>query len=99
MFKQCINMPKGAKQVTLPKNENVVVFTATFAYEAENITPVLEIFRTGNRRTTNAEGKEVKKNLLADAKVIASSGLHLHKVKDKTHAAFMNLKFIKNILS
>lgn len=99
MFKQCINMPKGAKQVTLPKNEKVVVFTATFAYEAENITPFSEIFRTGNRRTTNAEGKEVKKNLLTDAKVIVSSGLHLNKVKDKTHAAFMNLSFIKNISS
>lgn len=99
MFKQCINLPKGAKQISLPKKKNVVIFAATFAYEAENITPVLEIFRTGNRRTTNAEGKEVKKNLLADAKVIASSVLHLHKVKDKTHAAFMNLKFIKNILS
>lgn len=74
MFKQCINLPKGARLITLPKNKKVVIFAATFAYEAENITPVLEIFRTGNRRTTNSEGKEVKKSLLADAKVIASSG-------------------------
>jgi alpha-mannosidase len=74
MFKQCIEIPKDAKQITFPKNENIVVFSAVFANENEKIQPVSELFRTGNRRTANAEGKEVKKNLLAGAKIIASSG-------------------------
>ncbi len=74
MFKQCIDIPKDAKQIVLPNNENVVIFSATFANEAESVQPVSELFRTGNRRNAEAGKDDSKKNLLLGAKVIATSG-------------------------
>ena len=74
MFKQCIDIPKDAKQIVLPNNENVVIFSATFANEAESVQPVSELFRTGNRRNEEADKDDSKKNLLLGAKVIATSG-------------------------
>jgi len=73
MFKYAINIPKDARQIVLPKNENIVIFSATFVNEAQGITPVSELFRTGNRRTEDTAG-EKKENLLAGAKVISVSG-------------------------
>ena len=67
-------IPKDAKQIVLPNNENVVIFSATFANEAESVQPVSELFRTGNRRNEEADKDDSKKNLLLGAKVIATSG-------------------------
>lgn len=73
MFKYELNIPKGARQIILPNDENVVIFAATLVNDNNEVTPLSPLFRTGNRPAAETE-KTVRPNLLKGAKVIAKSG-------------------------
>lgn len=74
MFKFGMDIPKGATTVTLPDNENVVVFAATLVNEKyPSVVPASELFRTA-LKTGDKEADSAKANLLKEAKLIKSSG-------------------------
>ena len=85
MFKYAVNIPKGAKTVTLPDNDKVVVFAATLANEQESsdLTPASALFRTNNRNDHLTQEVEKRHNLLKEAKIVACSG----EVNDREKAA------------
>lgn len=74
MFKYVINIPKGAKQVTLPNDENVVVFSATLVNEPERIANAGKLFGTNNKTDVLSSTANTPASLLKNAKVIAKSG-------------------------
>ena len=75
MFKLALDVPKGATQVVLPNDENIVVFAATAVNEPERIKPAGALFRTNNVNDNgNESGNENKVNLLKQATILAVSG-------------------------
>lgn len=74
MFKYVLNIPKGATQIILPKNDKVVIFSATLANEGQLATRADRLFRTNNITDEPAAAKAEKTNLLKDAKVVARTG-------------------------
>lgn len=76
MFKYGIDVPKGATSISLPDDNDVVVFSATAVNETSEprLTPASKLFRTNNRNDDIAKNKVEKPNLLASAKIIARSG-------------------------
>lgn len=74
MFKYGVNIPKGATELTLPNDDNVVVFAATLVNEDVQAQPAEPLFRTNNKAENADGGTAVKVNLLKGAKVVDKSG-------------------------
>lgn len=74
MFKYALDIPKGARQLVLPDDENVVVFAATLVNEPERISPAGALFGTNNKDNKLESEDSKRPNLLKGAKVIDKSG-------------------------
>ena len=79
MFKLAIDLPKGATHVILPKDEQIVLFAATLANEADGVTPAAALFKTSNAndltyRTTDGSMLPTTPSLLKNATMIGCSG-------------------------
>lgn len=74
MFKYGIDIPKGATQIILPADKNIVLFAATAVKEDNSVTPAGKLFSTGNKTDDPDKGAAERPNLLKGAKVIAKSG-------------------------
>ncbi len=78
MFKYGMDIPKDAKYIILPKNENVVVFAITLGLENQkSVQAVSTLFNSAIREKLIAQGKIEKtkgENVLKNAKIIACSG-------------------------
>jgi len=80
MFKVRIDIPKGATQVVLPKDQHIVVFAATLADDGEDVVPVTKLFETSNidDRSYLTEVGEAAlpttPSLLKGAKIVGFSG-------------------------
>ena len=75
MFKHALDVPKGARQIIVPNDENIVVFAATAVNEPERIKPAGAFYRTNNvndNASMNANANRV--NLLKQATVLAVTG-------------------------
>lgn len=78
MFKLRLDIPKGARQVVLPKDANVVLFAATAADDAEEAQAAVRLFQTSNvddlsYRKSAAAAESLAPSLMRDARVIAYS--------------------------
>jgi alpha-mannosidase len=78
MFKLRLDIPKGARQVVLPKDANVVLFAATAADDAEEAQAAARLFQTSNvddlsYRKSAAAAESLAPSLMRDARVIAYS--------------------------
>ena len=73
MFKYGIDIPKGATEIILPADKNVVVFAATAVNESNTVEPAGKLFRTGNK-SDDANTGAARTNILKGAKVISVSG-------------------------
>ena len=76
MFRIAVDLPKGANEIVLPDNKDIVIFAATAAAEpmahAESAAP---LFRTANIDGRTAPAADsVKENLLRPEHVVAWSG-------------------------
>lgn len=49
MFKYGFDVPQGATHIVLPKNDNVVIFSATGVMEQPVAQPACKMFTTGNK--------------------------------------------------
>jgi alpha-mannosidase len=78
MFRICIDLPKGVRQVTLPDDEHVVVFAATLANDAPEAVPAAPLFKTSLREANQtADGGQKAQpavSLLKNARIVAVSG-------------------------
>lgn len=87
MFRICVDLPKGVRQITLPNDEHVVIFAATLAYDYQDATPASQLFKTslkeGEKTNENAQVQPV--NLLKEATIVAVSG----EVNDAERAVFL----------
>jgi len=74
MFKIGIDIPKGAKMIILPKDNNIVLFAATLAEEKyPEIIPVSKIYETALKE--NEDNETINEiNLLKGAKILNFSG-------------------------
>lgn len=75
MFKFGMDIPKGATQLILPDNKDIVLFAAT-AVKEENpqVSPASALFRTALKSQNGNKANAPKVNLMKGAKVIACSG-------------------------
>ena len=73
MFKYGIDIPKGATEIILPTDKNVVIFAATTVNESNTVKPAGELFRTNNK-TNEANTQMARTNILKGAKIISVSG-------------------------
>ena len=73
MFKYGIDIPKGATEIILPTDKNVVIFAATTVNENNTVKPAGELFRTNNK-TNEANTQMARTNILKGAKIISVSG-------------------------
>lgn len=91
MFKYVLDIPKGAKEVILPDNPNLVIFAASAVNElSPQLTPAGDLFRTsikdkGNKSSDKSELASGK-NLLDAAKQVAWSGF----VNEAEHPKFLH---------
>jgi len=74
MFKYCIDLPKGARSIIMPKDKDVVVFAATLTNEPDRVVAATRLFNTGNKTNEYGKAKQMRPSLLDGAKIIASSG-------------------------
>ena len=78
MFRIRIDLPKGARQVTLPDDEHVVVFAATLANDDNDVIAAQQLFKTSLRndgKTADGNKKaEPAVSLLKGAQIVAVSG-------------------------
>lgn len=79
MFKFGIDVPEGATSLILPNNDKIVLFSATLVQENQHlVSAASELFRVANKDNgTMALSGQVaapRKNLLKNARIIASSG-------------------------
>lgn len=76
MFRTCLDIPKGVREITLPDDEHVVVFAATLANDAAEAVAAAPLFKTSILPTKQnmASSVQPQVNLLRDAKIIAMSG-------------------------
>jgi len=74
LFSIPVDIPQGAKTITLPKNQRIAVFAATVANEpVAQLAPAVDIMKIGIPAAEAAEGVE-EFNLLAGKKVVDKSG-------------------------
>ena len=75
MFKFGMDIPKGATQLVLPDNKDIVLFAATVVKEENpQVTPASGLFRTALKPQQGDKANAPKVNLMKGAKVIACSG-------------------------
>ena len=75
MFKFGMDIPKGATQLVLPDNKDIVLFAATVVKEENpQVTPASRLFRTALKPQQGDKANAPKANLMKGAKVIACSG-------------------------
>lgn len=76
MYKVRLDIPKGTRQVILPQDRHIVIFSATWADDADNVVPATPFFKTSikGETTSNSEVEDTTPSLLRNAKVIAVSG-------------------------
>ena len=75
MFKFGMDIPKGATQLVLPDNKDIVLFAATVVKEENpQVTPASRLFRTALKPQQGDKANAPKSNLMKGAKVIACSG-------------------------
>ena len=74
MFKYGIDIPKGAKTITLPNDRNIVVFAATLTEDGQQVVQAGKLFRTSNKENLSNKDSQKKTSLLTGAKVIDVSG-------------------------
>ena len=74
MFKYVLDVPKGARQIIVPNDENIVLFAATAVNESERVKPAGALYRTNNKAEELAGAAAQKTNLLKQATVLAVSG-------------------------
>ncbi|MCR5470282.1 MAG: discoidin domain-containing protein [Prevotella sp.] len=76
MYKVKLYIPKGARQVILPRDRHIVLFAATLANDTEYATPAAPFFKTAiiGESTVQGEAEEEKVSLLKNAKIMAVSG-------------------------
>lgn len=76
MFRVCLDLPKGVREITLPTDEHVVIFAATLANDTPDVEVASPLFKTSILPTAQnmATASQPQVNLLADAKIIAVSG-------------------------
>lgn len=90
MFKYAIDIPAGAKEIVLPDNKNIVLFSATLANEGNKAAqPVSKLFKTGNvanATTKVAESETALESLINAENMVAWSG----HVNDNEHPKFLH---------
>lgn len=75
MFCIAIDIPAGAKSVTLPYDPRVIVFAATVAADQNNLTvPAADLLRVGLPATEAEQMKTLRKNLVYGKPVVGRSG-------------------------
>ena len=79
MFKLCLDIPRGATQLVLPKDANVVLFAATAVNDGESVCPATKLFETSNRndlsyRRSNEDALSAVPSVLQGAAVIDYTG-------------------------
>jgi len=79
MFKLRLNVPKGATQIILPRDEHVVVFAATAAADDLHATAAAPLFCTSNRddlsyQKSADEAVSLGPSLLKGAQILSYSG-------------------------
>ena len=76
MFRICLDVPKGVREITLPNDEHVVVFAATLANDEADVIAASPLFKTSilpvAQHTASSSQSQI--NLLRDAKITAVSG-------------------------
>lgn len=88
MFKVGVDIPKGAASVVLPKNDKIVLFSATAVQEdMPQVHIVSQLFRTAIDKDliTSRKVEMPKENLLKNARIAAYSGC----VNDNEHPKFL----------
>ena len=84
MFRVCLDVPKGVRQVVLPRDEHVVIFAATMANDEADLKPAAPLFMASlvggdtvdgaSSATAQTEATPAQKSVLKNAKMIAVSG-------------------------
>ena len=70
-----MDIPKGATQLILPDNKDIVLFAATAVKEENSqVSPASALFRTALKSQNGNKANAPKVNLMKGAKVIACSG-------------------------
>lgn len=75
MFKYVIDIPKGAKEIVLPDNSDLILFAATAVNDiSAPVKSASRLFRTSNKentcKTTDTRGKSPQKQNLLEASMI-----------------------------
>lgn len=76
MFRICLEVPKGVREITLPDDEHVVIFAATLANDAADAVAAAPLFKTSILSAAQhmESSPQPQINLLRDAKITAVSG-------------------------
>ena len=74
MYKIDVDIPKGATQIIMPRQPNIVIFAAKVADAPSQLKVASQMFVTGNKSNTVSKEKAVRANLLKEAKIIAKTG-------------------------
>ncbi len=87
LFRQRLDIPRGARQVTLPSDDHIVVFAATVATDADDAVSAMPLFKTSLKENHTTEQQETADttapNVLKSARIIGVSG----EVNDNERAA------------
>lgn len=76
MFRVCLEVPRGVREITLPDDEHVVIFAATLANDAADVVAAAPLFKTSILSAAQhmESSPQPQINLLRDAKITAVSG-------------------------
>ena len=76
MFRVCLDIPKGVREITLPNDEHVVIFAATLANDMADVVAAAPLFKTSILSAAHnmASSPQPQINLLRNAKITAVSG-------------------------
>ena len=76
MFRVCLDVPKGVREITLPNDEHVVIFAATLANDTPDVVAAAPLFKTSILSDAQhmESSPQPQINLLRDVKITAVSG-------------------------
>ena len=76
MFRVCLDIPKGVREIILPNDEHVVIFAATLANDMADVVAAAPLFKTSILSDAQhmESSPQPQINLLRDAKITAVSG-------------------------
>lgn len=90
MFKYCIDIPRGAKEVILPDNQDLVLFAATLSNEDNAPSePLSQLFRTSIEQKSKSKAAaetENRESLISADNLVAWSGM----VNNGEHPRFLH---------